>query len=448
MTMMEDRMQQIRDLTACLKQEGFRRIHYYMIRTRSRVTSVFPGPHIRQEETDDTMYSIEASYHGRACRMYTNHLEDTSEIIRILKETSEIYGPAEETDVCYKPREETEDPFCWDSQEQVSRTLKQDWHTAEHAPLIFLVQKCCYEQNSREIWMIDEQMNCIREQDGYHCFTIRAAAEKDGTRSSAADCIYGRNLQSMDMEHCVNRVTEEARRALGGEKLMSGTYAVILGGKVAAELLAAFLPAFYAENIQDGQSPLKGKQEEQIAPREICLRELPDSDQGRVRRSVDDEGVPVKEKLLIDQGVFTQPLYNRKTARKDGVTSTGNGFRSSIQSDVGTGVTNLILESREPSVSRADLEQAMGEGILVTRVDGVFAGADSTTGRFSLIAGGRVIRQGKEAETFREVTISGSFFECLRQIRKTGEELYTTEPGDSSVSAPDLWTGTLTISGK
>ena len=90
----------------------------------------------------------------------------------------------------------------------------------------------------------------------------------------------------------------------------------------------------------------------------------------------------------------------------------------------------------------------MAEGILVTRVDGVFAGADSTTGKFSLIAGGRVVRNGKEAETFREVTISGDFFACLGRIKMVGDKLYTTEPGTMSVLAPDLWIGKLTISGK
>lgn len=129
--------------------------------------------------------------------------------------------------------------------------------------------------------------------------------------------------------------------------------------------------------------------------------------------------------------------------------STGNGFRPSVQSDVETGITNVVLGMKEEQTSsRSGLEMEMKEGILVTRVDGVFAGANSTTGKFSLIAGGRVVRNGREAETFREVTISGDFFECLGSIKKTGDELYTTEPGAMSVLAPDLWTGKLTVSGK
>ena len=73
MTEAEKRLEQIRSLTETLKREGFQDICYYMIRTQRVQISVFPGASIRQEEMNDTMYSIEASYKGKKSRMYTNH---------------------------------------------------------------------------------------------------------------------------------------------------------------------------------------------------------------------------------------------------------------------------------------------------------------------------------------------------------------------------------------
>ena len=449
MTETEKRLEQIRRLTEVLKREGFQDICYYMIRTQRIQIFLFPGADIRKEEMDDTMYSIEASYKGKKSRMYTNHPEETKRVIQILKESAEVYGQAENASLIYDERTPEDVSFSWSEPEEIIPVIKKAWEKATDTSFVFLVQKCCYEQNFREIWMIDEQMHRICDVDGYHYFNIRIAAEKDGARSSAADCIYGKNLQMMEIEHCVDRVICEVQNSLGGEKLPSGSYSVVLGGNVAAELLEAFLPAFYAENLQKGDSPLKGKWEEQIASPGVWMKEIPEFDKGRIHRTVDDEGIPVTEKSLIQNGIFMQQLYNRKTAQKDGVRSTGNGFRPSVQSDVETGVTNVVLGMKaEQTSSRSGLEMEMAEGILVTRVDGVFAGADSTTGKFSLIAGGRVVRNGKEAETFREVTISGDFFACLGSIKKTGDELYTTEPGTMSVLAPDLWIGKLTISGK
>ena len=449
MTETEKRLEQIRRLTEGLKREGFQDICYYMIRTQRIQIFLFPGADIRKEEMDDTMYSIEASYMGKKSRMYTNHPEETKRVIQILKESAEVYGQAENAGLTYDERTPEDVSFSWSEPEEIIPVIKKAWEKATDTSFVFLVQKCCYEQNFREIWMIDEQMHRICDVDGYHYFNIRIAAEKDGARSSAADCIYGKNLQMMEIEHCVDRVICEVQNSLGGEKLPSGSYSVVLGGNVAAELLEAFLPAFYAENLQKGDSPLKGKWEEQIASPGVWMKEIPEFDKGRIHRTVDDEGIPVTEKSLIHNGIFMQQLYNRKTAQKDGVRSTGNGFRPSVQSDVETGVTNVVLGMKaEQTSSRSGLEMEMAEGILVTRVDGVFAGADSTTGKFSLIAGGRVVRNGKEAETFREVTISGDFFACLGRIKMVGDKLYTTEPGTMSVLAPDLWIGKLTISGK
>ena len=449
MTETEKRLEQIRRLTEVLKREGFQDICYYMIRTQRIQIFLFPGADIRKEEMDDTMYSIEASYMGKKSRMYTNHPEETKRVIQILKESAEVYGQAENAGLTYDERTPEDVSFSWSEPEEIIPVIKKAWEKATDTSFVFLVQKCCYEQNFREIWMIDEQMHRICDVDGYHYFNIRIAAEKDGARSSAADCIYGKNLQMMEIEHCVDRVICEVQNSLGGEKLPSGSYSVVLGGNVAAELLEAFLPAFYAENLQKGDSPLKGKWEEQIASPGVWMKEIPEFDKGRIHRTVDDEGIPVTEKSLIQNGIFMQQLYNRKTAQKDGVRSTGNGFRPSVQSDVETGVTNVVLGMKaEQTSSRSGLEMEMAEGILVTRVDGVFAGADSTTGKFSLIAGGRVVRNGKEAETFREVTISGDFFACLGRIKMVGDKLYTTEPGTMSVLAPDLWIGKLTISGK
>ena len=449
MTETEKRLEQIRRLTEGLKREGFQDICYYMIRTQRIQIFLFPGADIRKEEMDDTMYSIEASYKGKKSRMYTNHPEETKRVIQILKESAEVYGQAENASLIYDERTPEDVSFSWSEPEEIIPVIKKAWEKATDTSFVFLVQKCCYEQNFREIWMIDEQMHRICDVDGYHYFNIRIAAEKDGARSSAADCIYGKNLQMMEIEHCVDRVICEVQNSLGGEKLPSGSYSVVLGGSVAAELLEAFLPAFYAENLQKGDSPLKGKWEEQIASPGVWMKEIPEFDKGRIHRTVDDEGIPVTEKSLIQNGIFMQQLYNRKTAQKDGVRSTGNGFRPSVQSDVETGVTNVVLGMKaEQTSSRSGLEMEMAEGILVTRVDGVFAGADSTTGKFSLIAGGRVVRNGKEAETFREVTISGDFFACLGRIKMVGDKLYTTEPGTMSVLAPDLWIGKLTISGK
>lgn len=59
----------------------------------------------------------------------------------------------------------------------------------------------------------------------------------------------------------------------------------------------------------------------------------------------------------------------------------------------------------------------MCHGILVTDVDGVFAGINVMTGTFSLIVKGRKIENGRETDAFCQVTIAGNFFDMLGQIQ-------------------------------
>lgn len=446
---MKENINQIRKLNTELKKEGFLNLKYYLVHTQKLVISLFPEHDIRQEKMDDIMCSIEASYNGKKSRIYTSDLEDVRDIIRLMKETSEVYGEVVQIYRRYSPCENKEKEFVWDCQDKIRVVLENTMKQVKDSEGIHYIPRCSYEQNSREIWMIDEQMNKIQERDGYHCFSLLVAAQKDGKKSSVSDCAYGKSLCQIDVEGCVERVVKEVEKSFGGEKLISGKYPAIFCGKVVAELLEAFLPAFYADNIQENKSSLNKKQNTQVTSKKLWIKEIPEFQKGRNMRTVDDEGVPVTEKTIIKDGKFVQLLYNMKSAKKDGLKSTGNGFCSSVKEEVGTGITNIVLGMDYGYTdTRSGVEKEMREGILVTRVDGVFAGADSRSGDFSLIAGGRVIRDGEEQETFREVTISGNFFEILRRVKKSGNQLYITDPGGMSVLAPDLWIEFVTVSGK
>ena len=67
--------------------------------------------------------------------------------------------------------------------------------------------------------------------------------------------------------------------------------------------------------------------------------------EGRVCRRIDDEGIPVKEKYLIKEGIFKTKLVNKELAKKLKIEPTGNGFKQSPKSDVEIGITNVILQS-------------------------------------------------------------------------------------------------------
>ena len=57
---------------------------------------------------------------------------------------------------------------------------------------------------------------------------------------------------------------------------MSGQYPVILKNSVMAELLEAYIPAFYADRIKNERSALAGREGDKIASANVSLKEVPD----------------------------------------------------------------------------------------------------------------------------------------------------------------------------
>ena len=91
------------------------------------------------------------------------------------------------------------------------------------------------------------------------------------------------------------------------------------------------------------------------------------------------------------------------------------------------------------------LESELGDGLVITQLDGLHAGANVTSGDFSLLSKGYLLEDGKRVRPVEQITIAGNFYELLKNIRAVGSDLVF--PG-SGVGAPSLDVGELTVSGK
>lgn len=65
---------------------------------------------------------------------------------------------------------------------------------------------------------------------------------------------------------------KEARAGLDAEPIVSGQYPVILKNSVMAELLEAYIPAFYADRIKNERSALAGREGDKIASANVSKR--------------------------------------------------------------------------------------------------------------------------------------------------------------------------------
>src|SRR5690606_23669686 len=116
-----------------------------------------------------------------------------------------------------------------------------------------------------------------------------------------------------------------------------------------ADLLEAFTSIFSADNAQKGLSLLRGKVGEEIATPILTLIDNPLLEDGFASSAFDDEGTSTKYKKVIDNGVLTTLLHTWRTAKKEGVDSTGNGSRPSYKSTLRISPSNFYIDKGDKS---------------------------------------------------------------------------------------------------
>ena len=161
----------------------------------------------------------------------------------------------------------------------------------------------------------------------------------------------------------------------------------------------------------------------------------------------DGEGVATYKKNVVKDGVLCTLLYDLTTAGKAGVASTGNGKRGSYASTVEVAPFNFSL--CPGTLTEQELLAKAENGIYITEVKGLHAGADATTGDFSIESEGFVIENGKKAGYVRSFTIAGNFFDLLKRIDSLSDTVDWGIPGGFTVfGAPAVLVRDMSVAGK
>ena len=129
------------------------------------------------------------------------------------------------------------------------------------------------------------------------------------------------------------------------------------------------------------------------------------------------------------------------TAAKDGVQSTGNGYRAGGK--MGTSSSYLVLKPGKKS--QEELFAEIGDGVLITEVSGLHAGMNPQSGNFSLQSTGYLIKNGKRDRALDIITVSGNLLEIFQDVLEVGNDTYVSPSG---VSSQSLLIKKIVVSGK
>ncbi len=230
----------------------------------------------------------------------------------------------------------------------------------------------------------------------------------------------GFELLEDDPGQIAEQAARKALTLLDAGPAPSGSMPVVVGGGFGGVLFHEMTGhGLEADHIQKGASVYVGKLGEQVA--QPLLNAY---DDGRLPHewgsdAIDDEGTPTQKTQVIEDGRLTSYLYDRLTAERDGVASTGNGRRESFRHLPIPRMTNTYIAPGDatPEAIIAEVEK----GFYAVS----FAGGqvDPATGDFVFgVSEGYLIEGGKVTRPCRGATLIGNCLEALTAIDAVGND--------------------------
>jgi len=366
-----------------------------------------------------------------------------------------VQGALDSATLCEDPSE----TFLYDGREPVAELPLTGTNAPAEEKLAFALQlereAKAYDPRIRQVGYdtvetgkgrvrIVNTLGLDKQYEAFACgaYLYPVAREGDST-GTGLEVSFARDFTQMDAPALARAAAKLAVDSLHASPVPSGRYRVIIKNLAMVDLLATFSSVFSAENAQKDLSLLKGKLGSVIASDCVTVTDDPLRADGFDSRPFDAEGVPSARHAVVENGVFKTFLHNLKTAHKDGVPSTGNAGRMGYASSVHVTPTNFFIEAGAKSFDA--LLADMGDGLVITEVDGLHAGANEVSGDFSLLSKGYTVKNGRRERPVEQITVAGNFFELLKNIRALGSDLRFPSGG---FGAPSVDAGTLSVAGR
>ncbi len=436
------------------KELGLGDMEVYIQGNKQFDTRIFEGEIDKYSISDEIGLSFRGVYNGKMGYSYTEKVDESS-IDILIKEAIEnaVNIDSEDEEEIFEGSKEYKEVNTYNSElENVTSEQKIEFAKAlekaafETDKRVTSVNYCLYGEITGYSLLVNTKgLNLENKSNIAEAYV--SVVVKDGEDiKTGVKYIISNDFSKFNAEELATGAVNEALSMLGADSIESGKYPVILRNDVAANILEAFASVFIAENVQKDLSLLKGKLNEKIANELITIVDDPFLAEGVASASFDGEGVATKYKKVIDKGVLMTYLHNSKTAKKDGVESTGNASKGSYKSPISTAPTNMYIEN-----GCTDIDQMIGsveKGIMIIDVQGLHSGLNAVSGDFSLSAYGYVIENGKISKPVNQITIAGNLYEVLKNIDAVGNDLEFCLPSFGYIGSPSLKINSLAIAGK
>lgn len=270
-------------------------------------------------------------------------------------------------------------------------------------------------------------------------YAYTGALAKEGEHAATGfEIRWGYGMDAIDAQELADACCKDALSKLSAGRMKSAPRPVVIKNSAMADLLQTFCGVFSADNAQKGLSLLAGREGSDVASACVTLTDDPLMPWGLASCPFDREGAATQKKHVIENGVLRTLLHNRKTAQKAGCQTTGNAAGAGRVAP-----TSLFIEPG--SLTPEQLLENLGDGLYLTEVTGLHAGANPISGDFSLLSRGFEIKGGQIYRAVEQFTVSGNFYQLLRDVTDVGSDLVFEA---SPIGCPSVAVKSLNVAGE
>lgn len=416
-------------LLEAAKQMGFEEVELYYEKTEQFACQIFQGELDQFETSVSGGLSFRGVYKGKMGSAYTEKLDEDSIffVLEQAKENASIIEEDEQDEIFGGSSVYEQVDFSAPGLNKLSAAEKIEFlkeveqNILGYDERIVSVDYCLLSDRRKEKSMRNSRGLDLQEESAFGTVDLSVVVRQGEDLRSGMTVTMTKDYSDLHADDLAREVAEEALSYLGGRSLPNKKYEILFRRDTAARLLQTFIPVFSAEEAQKGRSMLKGKAGSTIGSEAISIVDDPFHPDGYAGRNFDGEGVASKKQSIVQNGVLTTLLHNRKTAKKDGVETTGHAYKDSYKGTMGVAPSNFFIVPG--SSGYESLVASIGEGIIVTGLSGLHSGADSISGDFSVAASGYYVKDGKNQGAVKQMTIAGNFYQLLRDVKAAGSDL-------------------------
>ena len=228
-------------------------------------------------------------------------------------------------------------------------------------------------------------------------------------------------FEETPLDEIAVKAAQKAVAMLKAKKAPGGRMPVVISSEAGGTMIhEAVGHGLEADLVQQGLSVYKDKVGQRIASPMITI--IDDGTLSRMRGSFrfDDEGVVSQRTVLVDKGILKGYIHDRLTARKDGVSPTGNGRRQSYKYRPIPRMSNTLIAPGEGSPD--EIVRSLDKGFFVKKMGG--GQVNTVTGEFVFeVSEGYMIEKGIVGEPVRGATLIGNGPEVLNTMDMVGNDI-------------------------